>query len=30
VLNRLRSAAGTVLVRQGDLLVLDRSVRVDI
>ena len=29
VLNRLRSAAGTVLVRQGDLLVLDRSVSVD-
>ena len=29
VLNRLRSAAGNVLVRQGDLLVLIRSVSVD-
>jgi ATP/maltotriose-dependent transcriptional regulator MalT/DNA-binding SARP family transcriptional activator len=29
VLSRLRSVAGNVLVRQGDLLVLDRSVSVD-
>ncbi|MGP8209220.1 MAG: BTAD domain-containing putative transcriptional regulator, partial [Acidimicrobiales bacterium] len=29
VLNRLRTAAGTVLVRHGDSLVLDRSVSVD-
>lgn len=30
VLNRLRSSAGNVIARKGDLLVLDRAVRVDL
>ncbi len=30
VLNRLRALAGTVLVREGDMLVLDGTVRVDV